>query len=40
MIGPATPSWTMTAPNHYKSLIPEDLNIVHTTIEVHQCPSH
>ncbi len=27
-------------PDHYKSLIPEELNIVHTAIEVHQCPSH
>jgi len=27
-------------PDHYKSLIPAELNIVHTTIEVHKCPSH
>ncbi len=27
-------------PGHYKSLIPHDLNIVHATVEVHQCPSH
>lgn len=27
-------------PDHYKSLIPEELNIVHATIEVHKCPSH
>lgn len=26
--------------NHYKSLIPSDLGIVHATIEVHRCPSH
>ncbi len=25
---------------YYKSLIPAELNIVHVTIEVHQCPSH
>ncbi len=28
------------SPNHYKSLIPKSLNIVHATIEVHQCTSH
>lgn len=27
-------------PNHYKSLIPMRLNIVHTTVEVHQCTEH
>jgi len=26
--------------NHYKSLIPSDLGIVHATIEVHRCASH
>ena len=26
--------------DHYKSLIPSDLGIVHATIEVHRCPSH
>ena len=28
------------SPNYYKSLIPAQLNIVHATVEVHQCPSH
>jgi len=28
------------SPDHYKSLIPEELNIVHTIVEVHKCPSH
>ncbi len=27
-------------PDHYKSLIPENLKIVHATIEVHQCTEH
>ena len=27
-------------PNHYKSLIPDDLGIVHATVEVHECPGH
>ena len=28
------------APEYYKSLIPGDLGIVHTTIEIHQCMDH
>ena len=28
------------APDEYRALIPDDLNIVHATIEVHHCPSH
>ena len=28
------------SPDYYKSLIPAELNIVHVTVEVHQCPSH
>lgn len=27
-------------PDHYKSLIPSTLNIVHATVEVHRCTSH
>tara|TARA_R110002049_G_C9104501_1_gene557253 strand:+ start:234 stop:1172 length:939 start_codon:yes stop_codon:yes gene_type:complete len=27
-------------PEHYRTLLPMQINIVHTTIEVHQCPSH
>ncbi len=27
-------------PEHYKSLIPDNLNIVHTVVEVHRCPAH
>lgn len=27
-------------PDHYKSLIPSHLKIVHVTVEVHQCPGH
>ena len=27
-------------PNHYKSLIPSTLNIVHATVEVHRCTGH
>ena len=27
-------------PDHYKSLIPDHLNIVHATIEVHRCNEH
>lgn len=26
------------SPEHYKSLIPQDLNVVHATVEVHRCP--
>lgn len=43
-IGPGIYSATITvvsdaprAPEHYKSLIPGDLGIVHTTVEVHDC---
>ena len=28
------------SPEHYKSLIPANLNIVHATVEVHQCTGH
>ena len=28
------------APDEYRALIPDDLNIVHATIEVHHCPGH
>ena len=28
------------SPDHYKSLIPESLQIVHATIEVHKCTNH
>jgi cation diffusion facilitator family transporter len=28
------------SPNHYKSLIPPELSVVHVTIEVHQCENH
>jgi len=28
------------SPSHYKALIPGHLGIVHTTIEIHQCPRH
>lgn len=31
---------TPQSPAHYKSLIPPSLNIVHATVEVHQCDSH
>lgn len=27
-------------PTHYKSLIPNDLNVVHATVEVHRCNAH
>ena len=27
-------------PDHYRSLIPEHLNIVHASVEVHRCPAH
>ena len=27
-------------PDEYRALIPNDLNIVHATIEVHHCPGH
>ena len=27
------------SPNHYKSIIPDELNIVHVTVEVHHCAS-
>ncbi len=27
-------------PNHYKSLIPRALNIVHATVEIHRCEEH
>ena len=27
-------------PSHYKALLPTDLNVVHATIEVHQCENH
>ncbi|MBL4671837.1 MAG: CDF family Co(II)/Ni(II) efflux transporter DmeF [Arenicella sp.] len=27
-------------PDHYRALLPMQIKIVHTTIEVHQCPSH
>jgi Co/Zn/Cd efflux system component len=27
-------------PDHYKSLIPDDLGIVHATVEVHACTGH
>ena len=27
-------------PGHYRTLLPMQINIVHTTIEIHQCPSH
>lgn len=27
-------------PDHYKALIPSDLRIVHTTVEVHRCSGH
>ena len=27
-------------PDHYRSLVPENLNVVHIAIEVHQCPAH
>ena len=27
-------------PDHYRSLIPEHLNIVHASVEGHQCPAH
>jgi Co/Zn/Cd efflux system component len=43
-IGPGIYSATITVvsdaprtPEHYKSLIPGDLGIVHTTVEVHDC---
>ena len=43
-IGPGIYSATITVvsdaprtPEHYKSLIPKDLGIVHTTVEVHDC---
>ena len=29
-----------STPGHYKSLIPEHLNIVHATVEVHRCDGH
>ena len=28
------------APDHYRSLVPENLNVVHIAIEVHKCPAH
>ncbi len=28
------------SPEYYKSLIPDRLNIVHATVEIHKCPSH
>ena len=28
------------SPSHYKSLIPDRLNVVHATVEVHRCPDH
>jgi len=28
------------SPDHYRSLVPADLGIVHATIEVHRCPTH
>ncbi len=28
------------SPDHYKSLIPSKLKIVHATVEVHQCADH
>lgn len=31
---------TPQSPAHYKSLIPPSLNVVHATVEVHQCDSH
>lgn len=27
-------------PQHYKSLIPSELGVVHATVEVHRCPEH
>jgi Co/Zn/Cd efflux system component len=27
-------------PSYYKSLIPSELNIVHTTVEIHRCTNH
>ena len=27
-------------PDHYRSLVPENLNVVHIAIEVHKCPAH
>ncbi len=27
-------------PAHYKALIPKEINVVHATVEVHQCPDH
>ena len=27
-------------PDHYKSLIPDHLNVVHATVEIHRCDSH
>ena len=31
---------TPEAPDHYRSLVPETLNIVHIAIEIHQCHAH
>ena len=28
------------SPDHYRSLIPHELNIAHATFEIHHCPSH
>jgi cation diffusion facilitator family transporter len=28
------------SPDHYKSLIPTELNVVHATVEVHRCVTH
>lgn len=28
------------SPDHYKSMIPSELNVVHATVEVHQCNEH
>jgi len=27
-------------PSHYKALLPTDLNVVHATVEIHQCEDH
>lgn len=31
---------TPESPEHYRSLIPQELGIVHTTFEIQQCPDH
>jgi cation diffusion facilitator family transporter len=36
----AVVSDTPQSPDHYKSLIPSKLNIVHATVEVHRCDDH